>query len=35
MGYCHNMGQPTEHWHANEDQHYACPDRQMKKYADE
>jgi hypothetical protein len=35
MGYCHNQGQSTEHWHSNEKEHLACPDRQMKKYADD
>jgi hypothetical protein len=35
VGYCHNMQQPNEHWHANEDQAHACPDRQMRKYEDD
>lgn len=35
IGYCHNMQQPNEHWHANTAEAYACPDRQMREYADD
>lgn len=35
MGYCHNQGQPNEHWHAGEREHLVCPDRQMRRYSGE